>query len=130
MNERKKALFTEFLHIFIYSAVLFALAYFMTLILVIPAHTFFPSASIEMLSYTIGTAVFILLAGAELLLTFKGVFWTPITVAIVIPFIVAGIIKAILQKTTYIFDVRNPPEKIKKLKGVFIVSAYMNEKQF
>ena len=102
---------------FIYSMALFMLAYIATLFLVWIADAMIQSVSVDVLIYSIGALVFLFLTGIELFAVFKGVFWTPITVVILIPILIFEIVVALIEKTDYNFDLRNPPEKIKKLKG-------------
>jgi uncharacterized membrane protein HdeD (DUF308 family) len=127
MNNGIKKMAVGMLLTFFYLAVFFTLAYFITLFLVWIADVVFKSASVEVLSIAIGTTVFLFIGVIEIIAAFKGIFWSPVTILVLIPFIIVGIIQAAIKKTTYSFDMKNPPEKIKNLKGGFITEAYMKK---
>ncbi|MCL2141600.1 MAG: hypothetical protein FWH46_01795 [Methanimicrococcus sp.] len=126
MSNIIKTIAVEMIWTLVYMTVFFAFAYFISLFLVVIANVVFESLSVETLSAAIGITVFLLVGAIEIIAVFKGVFWTPITVLVFIPVIISGIVRAIINKTTYSFDTRTPSENI-KWKGSFIAEAYMKK---
>jgi len=118
IKEFVKNLSIVILALYFYFAILFILGFIITWTALRISTSVFELPLTDLLMYVSAGIIFISLASVDLYLVSQEK-WSPVTIILLIPFVIYEFIKAVVKKTVFTFDTRQTPRKYKELDDSF-----------